>query len=76
MAHTLTEATPLYNMTLADGYDYTNIFGTSMNGRDNLCIDFEHDSDDVTGKLLFTLPEINLVSGVFIDAAKSTSSEL
>ena len=76
LAHTLTEATPRYNMTLADGYDYTNLFGTSMNGRDNICIDFEHDSDDVSGDLRFTLPEKYLVSGVFIDAAESTKTEL
>ena len=76
LAHTLTEAYPQNHMALADGYDYSNLFGTSKNGRDNICINFEHDPSEEIGELRVTLPENSVVSGVFVDARESTSSEL
>ena len=66
MAHTLTDAVPDNYMTLANGWDYSNLFGTSKNGRSNICIAFDHVQSELYGELSFTLPEVSLVSGVFI----------
>ena len=56
LAHTLTEATPqTVGMTLNSG-DYSNLFGTSMNGSGN-CIRFAHSPNADIAELLITLPE-------------------
>ena len=63
-------------MTLKSGYDYSNLFGTSMNGKDNICIDFDIATSVSFGELRFTLPESTVVSGVFVDAHESLIIEL
>ena len=47
-----------------------------MNGKDNICIDFDTATNVSYGELRFTLPESSVVSGVLVDAHESTWTEL